>query len=100
MSVVDSFCLFENVFVSPSFLINNLTVVVGNSLAVQWLGLCTFTAKGTGSIPGWRTKILQAMWGGQKNNNNNLTKYRILDTVFTQHFEDIIPLSSGFYCCW
>ena len=25
----------------------------GNSLAVQWLGLCIFTAKGLGSIPGW-----------------------------------------------
>ena len=25
---------------------------VGNSLAVQWLGLCTLTAKGPGSIPG------------------------------------------------
>ena len=36
------------------------------SLAVQWLGLCAFTAKGTGSIPGWRTKILQAMWRRHK----------------------------------
>ena len=34
------------------------------------------------------------------NNNDNLTEYGILDTVFTHHFEDIIPLSSGFYCCW
>ena len=25
-----------------------------NSLALQWLGLCTFTAKGLGSIPGLR----------------------------------------------
>ena len=24
----------------------------GNSLAVQWLGLCTFTAEGRGSVPG------------------------------------------------
>ena len=29
-----------------------------NSLAIQWLGLCTHTAKG--SIPGQETKILQA----------------------------------------
>ena len=29
----------------------------GNSLVVQWLGLCVFTAEGTGSIPGWGTKI-------------------------------------------
>ena len=31
-----------------------------NSLAVQRLGLCAFTGEGTGSIPGWVTKILQA----------------------------------------
>ena len=36
------------------------------SLAVQWLGLCTFTAEGPGSTPAWGTKILQAAWTGQK----------------------------------
>ena len=30
---------------------------VSNSLAVQWLGLRAFTDEGTGSIPGWGTKI-------------------------------------------
>ena len=29
--------------------------------AVQWLGLHASTAGGTGLIPGWRTKILNAM---------------------------------------
>ena len=29
-------------------------------LAVQWVGLCTLTAKGAGLIPGWGTKIPQA----------------------------------------
>ena len=29
-------------------------------LAVQWVGLRTFTAKGAGLIPGWGTKIPQA----------------------------------------
>ena len=38
----------------------------GNSLAVQWLGLGAFTAKGQGSIPSWGTKIPQAAWLGQK----------------------------------
>ena len=38
----------------------------GNSLAVQWLGPCAFTAGGPGSIPGQATKILQAAWCGQK----------------------------------
>ena len=45
---------------------NEKEVVSGNSLAVQWLGLCTFTAEGTGSIPGRGTKIPQATWHGQK----------------------------------
>ena len=29
----------------------------GNSLAVQWLGLCTLTAEDPGSTPAWGTKI-------------------------------------------
>ena len=37
-----------------------------NSLAVQWLGLRDFTAKGPGSIPGRGTKIPQAAWCGPK----------------------------------
>ena len=37
----------------------------GNSLVVQWLGPCAFTAGGVGSIPGWGTKILQAAGHGQ-----------------------------------
>ena len=40
---------------------------VGNSLVVQWLGLHTFTAEGAGSIPGWGTKIPQAVWCGPSN---------------------------------
>ena len=36
------------------------------SLAVQWLRLCTCTAEGAGSIPGWGTKILPAARCGQK----------------------------------
>ena len=39
---------------------------LGTSLAVQWLGLCAFTAEGKGSIPGWGTKIPRASWRGQK----------------------------------
>ena len=38
----------------------------GNSLAVQWLGLCAFTAEDLGSIPGWGTKIPQVVRHGQK----------------------------------
>ena len=39
---------------------------VGNSLVVQWLGLCAFTAESLGSVPGWGTKIPQAVRCGQK----------------------------------
>ena len=33
---------------------------------VQWLGLHSLTAKNSGLIPGWGTKILQAMWCSQE----------------------------------
>ena len=33
----------------------------GNSLAVQLLGLSASAAMGPGSVPGWGTKILQAV---------------------------------------
>ena len=36
--------------------------VTGTSLAVQQLRLHVSTAAGVGLIPGWGTKILQAMW--------------------------------------
>ena len=39
---------------------------IGASLVVQWLGLHTFTAGGTGLIPALGTKIPHAMWYGQK----------------------------------
>ena len=39
---------------------------VGELLAVQWLGLCAFTTKRAGSIPGQGTEILQAEWHGPK----------------------------------
>ena len=43
-----------------------IRIIPGNSLVVQWLGLCVFTAECAGSIPGWGTKIPQAMQHGQK----------------------------------
>lgn len=36
--------------------------VIGNSLAVQCLGLSALTVKSLGSGPGWETKILQVAW--------------------------------------
>ena len=43
---------------------------LGNSLAVQWLELCTFTAKGLSSTPGQGTKILQDVWCSYKKKSN------------------------------
>ena len=40
----------------------NTIIYIGNFLVVQWLGLCTFTTEGTGSIPGWGNKIPQAVF--------------------------------------
>ena len=56
---------------------------LGNSLVVQRLGLGTSTAGGTGSIPGWGTKISQAkipqaMWGAVKEKKgDNLNEEKI-----------------------
>ena len=43
-----------------------LKISTGTSLVVQWLRLCTSTARGMGSIPGWGAKILHAAWLGKK----------------------------------
>ena len=45
--------------------ISSRSLVLGNSLAVQWLGLGAFTAKSLGSIPGQGTKIQQDTWHSQ-----------------------------------
>ena len=37
-----------------------------NSLALQRLGLCAFTAKGVGSILGQGSEILKVVWYGEK----------------------------------
>ena len=42
-----------------------------NPLAVQWLGLCAFTAEGPGSIRVQGTKIPQATQRGQKKRERN-----------------------------
>ena len=54
--------------------------MAGNSLAVQWLGLCTFTAEGLGSIPGQGTKILQAVQCGKKKKKKKQKKEIIYGT--------------------
>ena len=43
-----------------------LKLIVGNSLAIQWLGLGTSTVVSMGLIPGQGSKILHAVQHGQK----------------------------------
>ena len=62
---------------------------MGNSLAVQWLGLGAFTAKGTGWIPGQGTKILRAVWRSQKKKKNPLTD--IIKNTFECYPESPLP---------
>ena len=47
---------------------------MGNSLLVQWLGLCAFTAKDPGSIPGQGTKIPQASQLENTHTHSNFKK--------------------------
>ena len=46
--------------------ITSICVPMWTSLAVHWLIVCASTAEGVGSIPGWGTKILHAVWCGRK----------------------------------
>ena len=53
----------------------------GTSLVVQWLGHYASTAEGTGSLPGWGTKILHAtQCGGKKKKKlvKNKTKQTLI----------------------
>ena len=42
---------------------------IGTFLAIQWLRIHASTAVGTGSIPGWGTKIHHGLWWDQKKKN-------------------------------
>ena len=44
---------------------------IGTFLVIQWLKIHASTAVGTGSIPGWGTKIQHALWCGQKIKTRN-----------------------------
>ena len=45
------------------------------SLVVQWIRLHASTVGHVGSIPGWGTKILHAVWHSQKIKNNIIIVY-------------------------
>ena len=45
---------------------DKIGLVLGTSLAVQWLGPCTITPGSPGSIPGRGSKTPEVTWHGQK----------------------------------
>ena len=54
---------------------------------VQWLGLGTSTAVGTGSIPGRGTKILHATWQGPPPKKKKKKKEREREIIRGYHGE-------------
>ena len=57
-------------------LYRHLKAESGNSLAAQWLGLCTSTTKAVGSIPGQGTKVPHVPTCRQKNFFNKYIKIK------------------------
>ena len=53
---------YNTLLIATNFTEVKVSICLGTSLAVQWLGLLTSTAGGAGSIPGQGTKILHAAW--------------------------------------
>ena len=54
--------LFQLAYFDHSLLKSDLQ---GNSLMVQWLGLCTSIAGNPDLIPSWRTRVPKAVWHRQ-----------------------------------
>ena len=77
----------------------NWELNLGNSLAVQWLGLGTFTAKVPGSIPVQGTKIPQAKSLGQKRKKKKKRKSVYCEAIDCEFFSssDFIILSGQWY---
>ena len=55
---------------------NKFKMVSGTSLAVQWLRLCISNEGDMGSVPGWGTKIPQAVRHGKKKKKKELLPSR------------------------
>ena len=87
-----------NIYVAVQLfnIINN----AGNSLVVQWLGFHTFTDEGSGLIPGWETKILQALQQGQKKKKRRRKLQQIFLIILNYFLElemfILVPLISPY----
>ena len=58
---------------------------------VQWLGLCTFTAKGPDSVLGQETKILQATWHGQEKKVHEMGTMQLLSSRDASDQQNELP---------
>ena len=65
---------------------------MGNSLAVQWLGLHALNVEGLGSIPGQGTKIPQAVWHGQKKKKTPTDKQKRNKTKNHHSMQQCLPI--------
>ena len=61
-----------------------LKIKAGNSLAVQWLGLGTFTAEGLGSFPGWGNKILRKLCNTVKKKKKEGSMKYLEENIYIQ----------------
>ena len=68
-------------------------ISLGNSLAVQWLGLCTFTADGVSVIPSQGTKTPQDTRRSQK----KIKKKKIYIYIYIYIY---ISVFSCILCFW
>ena len=75
---IASVCKILGPPVTTRKLIEQKNRVTWNSLSVQWLRHCAFTAEGPGLIPGQGTKIPQAAPHSQKKKKNGVTNFLIL----------------------
>lgn len=56
---------------------------IGDFLVVQGLRLCTSTARGTGLIPDWGTRILHAARGSARKERTKLKLYTYVEITAT-----------------
>ena len=70
------------------FVIHFLKVVLGTSLAIQWLRFWVSSAEGASSIPSQGTKIPHATWCGQK-------KEKIVMFIASQNYSQLVFSNLG-----
>ena len=66
-----------------------------NSLAVQWLGFLTFTARDVGSTPVWGTKTPRAAWCNNKKQSMVVLQRSLLGESL-KIYPRVAPLTEAF----